>query len=286
MILVFAVVVLNSMIFQTQALLPTFLTHLQNLGDDQRAWNLAMDAGGRVKWRGNPYLPRMQDKLMYGATTAGLAVALLPNGSVRRTGCSPDLVAAALRPPKVEPMLGLNVADPQEALEAAVAAAAATVSSTASRTAVTNAPATAGDVAAAAEGARSASSALALRKPNGPTPIGQNISLDDSQDEGEVDLANVGRIEDDFDGSAEIRLRRRLFPEPSEQPSLQAVQRGGGRTGGGSKGSGKGVKVIQADAPTGADLVVVHCREMLLEDGRESSLTQANQKNSEYVHFV
>jgi hypothetical protein len=45
-------------------MLPTFLGNLQEYGDDQRSWNMAMDTMGRLSWRGNPLLETNADELL------------------------------------------------------------------------------------------------------------------------------------------------------------------------------------------------------------------------------
>ena len=73
---------------QTLSMLPVFLNYLQEYGDDQRAWNMALDNAGKISWWGNPMLQSNEDQLLVGQTRAGLLVSLLPNSAVRRMGCS------------------------------------------------------------------------------------------------------------------------------------------------------------------------------------------------------
>lgn len=49
---------------QVLAMLPTFLGNLQEYGDDQRSWNMAMDTMGRLSWQGNPLLEANEDELL------------------------------------------------------------------------------------------------------------------------------------------------------------------------------------------------------------------------------
>ncbi len=56
----------------------------------ERAWNMALESGGRMNWRGDPLSSVTWHRLFSGMSRHGLSVALLPDSAVRRNECTPD----------------------------------------------------------------------------------------------------------------------------------------------------------------------------------------------------
>ena len=70
--------------------LPRFLRRLVNIGDDQRAFNLALK-GMRLTWSAPPYKRESFRRVVVGHTKQ-LQVVLLPNNVIRRFGCTPEAI--------------------------------------------------------------------------------------------------------------------------------------------------------------------------------------------------